>query len=256
MLKEGKLIAAGASIVTKNLRNTATAATGAVKAGVQIIQTGVAATAEGTGAVLHATQTAVDPLALVEGYLQPIQAMIGAQLPLLRGLRGVLCWDDPALTTWLCLPLAALALLLPLLPWQLICHASVFLVLGPHMLLVGTRRQLAADAARKEADKTKDVSQRLMDETDAQKRVTLIEEEYISRAEEMKQKLEEEEEAQTKLLHGEHAKRRREFADLCSGALSAVEVGGSLTTTLKLPCTPCPFRSAVLPAHMAADAAA
>eukprot|EP00966_Prymnesium_polylepis_P300358 6940890-Prymnesium_polylepis.1 len=221
-----------------------------------MIHTGVAATAEGTGAVLQATQTAVDPLALVEGYLQPYQAMLGAKLPPLRGLRGVLCWDDPALTTWLCLLLAAIALLLPLLPWPLICHTSVFLVLGPHMLLVGTRRKRTELAAKEKEAVTKDASQRLMNETDPQKRKEVIEKVYALREEELMKEEKEENDALMQLAHSKHADNRLKLAELSSGAPDAIVVRGSLTTTIKLPCTPCPFRSSVRPMHMAADASA
>ena len=45
----------------------------------------------------------VDPMQLVAAYLQPQQERLRTYLVPLRGVRGLLCWHDPALTTWLCL---------------------------------------------------------------------------------------------------------------------------------------------------------
>ena len=72
--------------------------------------------------------------------------MLGTYLEPLRGARGVLCWDNIGLTSWLSMALLVVAAVLPLLPWLLLVRLLGFTMLGPHMWCARATAQAAAQA--------------------------------------------------------------------------------------------------------------
>jgi len=73
----------------------------------------------------------------LSSFLAPYQAKLGEKLFPLRSLRGLFEWRDPIVTWWLVIALWAAAMVLALIPWQRVFQALGFVLLGPHMMVVG-----------------------------------------------------------------------------------------------------------------------
>ena len=187
------------------------------------------------------TQDAVDPMQLVAAYLQPVQSRLGTYLVPMRGLRGVLTWHDPALTSWLCLLLAAATITLPFLPWLLVSRLVGFAALGPHMWLLGMRSRAAEAQAKREEQEAAEMANRYAEARSASARRALISEERRRREHQARVAEEEEAKCRAGLPHAAHALRRREL-----GA-AVVEVRGSRVTYQKVRCHPDLERSAARP---------
>ena len=103
------------------------------------------------------------------------------QVSPLRGVHGVLSWHDAALTTWICLLLLLLSLLLPLLPWYWIARAVGLAALGPHMYLLGAPaaapKPSAAAPKLSPALRRLDAAERYARATDKEGRQAIVEEE-------------------------------------------------------------------------------
>jgi hypothetical protein len=154
-LKEGRVLAAGTAVAAQAVKlATNTVATGA-KMAVNTVGDAAKTAVGGVTDVAGQAGAAVDPMQLVAAYLQPVQEMLAGYLVPLRGLHGVLHWHDPAITTWLCLVLGVLAVVLPFLPWLIICRVAGAALLGPHMYIYGERSRREEEAANAEPEEAK-----------------------------------------------------------------------------------------------------
>ena len=174
------------------------------------------------------------------------------QVSPLRGVHGVLSWHDAALTTWICLLLLLLSLLLPLLPWYWIARAVGLAALGPHMYLLGAPaaapKPSAAAPKLSPALRRLDAAERYARATDKEGRQAIVEEERRQRRAEVEAAQMEEQALKEKLPLSAHAKARR---DACAhSGLQTLELHGSRlsSTKLDLATLPDPDRSLRVPA--------
>lgn len=131
---------------------------------------------EGLGVAGRLAQS-VNPVARALG---PLQAKLAKAVVPLRAIRYILFWQDRFLTSWLCIGLALLALVLAIVPWATVLHYCCRLaslgLFGPHMHFVGRR----VDAARLA---TKAELRRYRESNDAQREAILEEYRKVTMAE-------------------------------------------------------------------------
>lgn len=95
--------------------------------------------------VANSSFNLTNPLAVVLG---PVQDALGvyAVLPL-RAVTSLLSWDDPFVTTWLCVGLVGLGVVFALIPWGFVCfwgmRAFGIAAFGPHMYFYGQKLERA-----------------------------------------------------------------------------------------------------------------
>ena len=232
-LAQGRIVTATAEIGTQAVRVVANTATGAAKLGVETVKNVASTLVTGVQGTLGKIEDTVDPIQLVAAYLQPVQARLASALIPLRGLRGVLCWHDPALTTWLVLFLIGLTIVLPFLPWLLISRTVGILMLGPHMWWVGSKRRKSAAEAEAKAEVERELMRRYASERKLTNRTRLLDDEKRLRDEKAAEEAAALEAEEASLPFAKHAEHRKSYGK--SDNLN-VHVRGSRVADTKLLC--------------------
>ena len=169
-----------------------------------------------------------------------------------RALAGVLSWDDPALSAWLCATCVLLAAVLPLLPWLFIARAVGILLLGPHMWVYGRRQRAAlaeaqAKAAREAAapeESPEQLAKRYVAAADPRERLEMLRAEMAKRDEAQQKEAKAAEDAARALPYAEHAERRYAYG---GGQHLMLTVPGSRVTYRRFATAPDHLRSGCRP---------
>jgi hypothetical protein len=234
-LAQGKVLTAGAGLVTNTASLGASLVTSTAKLGVNTIRNVVTTS---TKLVTTTTDSVTDPTLLLAPYLQPYQSMLHDYVVEIRSASSLLTWDDPALTTYLCLLLGASAIALPFVPWKPVARLLGALALGPHMWFIGAkaRRATAADAA------TADLMARYREcGDDAIKMARLVEEEREKRKKATAEADEAAAAAAKKRPLSDYADAMRKVMEASKGQVEVLH--GSRVIQYKHPTLPCPARS-------------
>ena len=234
---QGRCLPAVTGLATHVVKVAGTSITGVLKYLINTVRTTGKNVATTAAAAADQTTSAVDPMQLAAAYLQPIQAMIHYYLIPLRGVRGVLTWHDPALSSWLCLILGVLCVTLPLLPWVTIAHLTGLGLLGPHMWIIGTRGRKAAAVAEAEAAASAAVAQRYAAAKTSKEKAALLREEHTRRLYAAAVAQEAEDKYLATLPHASHSKNRKSYG-------TVISVQSSRVMQDKLAFAPDPQRSA------------
>ena len=202
--------------------------------------------------IISQTESVPDPTQLLEPYLGWVQVMFGGYVLQIRDVHSILCWSDPALSMWLCVILALVAAVLPLLPWLLICRGTGILLLGPHMALVGRWRRQATKAAAAADDTTlvwtasggsymTHVVNRYALASSEAERQDVVSQEHVRRAQEAETARIAAEKSAAALPFASHAARRRQASE------HVIELQGSRTVQHKFSAALDPARSSAAP---------
>ena len=202
--------------------------------------------------IISQTESVPDPTQLLEPYLGWVQVMFGGFVLQIRDVHSIFCWSDPALSMWLCVVLALVAAVLPLLPWLLICRGTGILLLGPHMAIVGSWRRQAAKAAAAADDTTlvwtasggsymTHVVKRYALASSEAERHDVVGQEHVRRAQEAETARIAAEKSAAALPLASHAARRRQASE------QVIELQGSRTVQHKFSAALDPARSSAAP---------